>query len=316
MTILVDCTTQLTKRLDRSVTARVATEGLILMGVQLVETESFFVGDLQQLLFADTPDEAYNLCTKYSPGCSGSAGHSSGGSITGSGFVSGGHVVSSSSEITRSSSGGSSASSGSSFRTSSSVSGGGGSSSSESSRYEANASRAGSIISGGRQVNSAQISRGSSHGLGQSGAVTTTGQVGSRGQLSEIREDIYGTSIIARVFVVATGANYEYFPQMIMSTVMRTSCLRKTRPQVELRNRTLNRMSPPSEEDHRLENHQRPFQTRPLALQRRSTLSLPDTVLLGVIPARQAFLVSQGQKEMRVAMDYQVKQFIMSFLKS
>lgn len=74
MTILVDCKTQMTKRLDRTTSASVATDGLILTGIQLVEGDNFFIGDLQQLLIADTPDEAYNICTNYSPGCNSSSG--------------------------------------------------------------------------------------------------------------------------------------------------------------------------------------------------------------------------------------------------
>lgn len=75
MTVLADCVTQMTKRLDRTKSASVATDGLILTGIQLVEGDQFFTGELQQLLIADTPDEAYNLCTKYSPSCNSPSGY-------------------------------------------------------------------------------------------------------------------------------------------------------------------------------------------------------------------------------------------------
>lgn len=217
MTVLVDCATQMTKKLDRTITARVATDGLILTGVQLVEGESFFVGDLQQLLIADTPDEAYNLCTKYSPGCT--AGFSS---TRFTSEVSGGGSISSSAEVSRSSSSSSSFSSGSASRTSSS--GSGGASSSGSSRYDVNLSRErayGSTAGGQLTTSDSRSSQssgqsgasgvmreniqsgaggqaGSRGQSGASGVITENiqtgagGQGGSRGQLSEIREDIYG----------------------------------------------------------------------------------------------------------------------------
>lgn len=217
MTILVDCITQMTKRLDRSITARVATDGLILLGVQLDEAQSFFIGDLQQLLIADTPDEAYNLCSKYSPGCGvggGSAGFASTTTTGGSGFVSGvtgSQLISSSAEVSRSSSSSSSSSfsSGAASRSlSATVAGGGAASASGSSRLDVNVSRervygsgSGSASTTGGRIITGQINRGSSQASGQtissggSSSVVLTGsqgEAGGRGQLGEIREDIYG----------------------------------------------------------------------------------------------------------------------------
>lgn len=202
VTILVDCQTQMTKALKRTVTATVATDGLILTGVQLVEGESFFIGDLQQLLIADTPDEAYNLCSKYTPSCSGSVSGYSGGYVS---EVSGGQGFASSAEVTRSASSSSSSSysAGSASRTSSLLSGSSSAAASGSSRYDANLSRDRVQMGGSSSVGggSVQISRtGSSQSGGSRAAggssetiqVGSEGQAGGRGELGEIREDIYG----------------------------------------------------------------------------------------------------------------------------
>lgn len=50
--------------------SEISTNGLILSGRQLNEDEEFFIGDIQMLLIADSPDEAYHICTKYAPNCS------------------------------------------------------------------------------------------------------------------------------------------------------------------------------------------------------------------------------------------------------
>lgn len=204
VTILVDCATQMTKALKRTVTATVATDGLILTGVQLVEGESFFIGDLQQLLIADTPDEAYNLCSKYTPSCSGSVGGYSGSYVS---EVTGGQGFSSSAEVTRSASASSSSSSsfsaGSASRTSSLLSGSSSTAASGSSRYDANLSRdrvqvgGSSNVGGGSVQNSrtATIQSGGSRAAGGSSEmiqVGSQGQAGGKGELGEIREDIYG----------------------------------------------------------------------------------------------------------------------------
>lgn len=207
VTVLVDCGHQMTKKLDRTISASVATDGLILLGVQLVEGESFFVGDLQQLLLADTPDEAYNLCTKYSPGCDAGSGFISGSSFV-SEEVSGGSLVSSSAEVTRSSSSSFSSSGGSASRTSSATVLSGGASTMGSSRYDVNLSKervvgmgsASSTVigSGGRQMSRGGSSTQSGGQLSSGGMLVETiptgsrGQGGARGQLVEIREDIYG----------------------------------------------------------------------------------------------------------------------------
>lgn len=216
MTVLVDCSTQLTKKLDRTVTATVATDGLILTGIQLMEGENHFMGDLQQLLVADTPDEAYQLCTKYTPSC-GSAGSSITRLTSEVSSSSSGHAIMSSAEVSRSASSSFSAGSSSSRATASGASRSS-SSASGASRFDANASRerihssgggAASInVSGSRQVSAGQINRhGSSQAQGQltqtsqsGGRQTlgnqrlnrTSGQAADRGELGELREDIYG----------------------------------------------------------------------------------------------------------------------------
>lgn len=105
-----------------------------------MEEESYFTGDLQLFQIANTPDEAYNICSKYAVSCAGSSlldnlaiGSISHGESS-TGFQSGTSVFHSSSGDRSSSSGGStSSSSGSrSSSSSSSSSSSGGSSSSSS----------------------------------------------------------------------------------------------------------------------------------------------------------------------------------------
>ena len=71
VTLILDCNRQITRQLQREVNSKIATDGLILAGVQFSEDEGFFVGDIQLLMIANTPDEAYNMCTKYAPNCVG-----------------------------------------------------------------------------------------------------------------------------------------------------------------------------------------------------------------------------------------------------
>lgn len=70
ITLVLDCVHQITRKLDRGVDSKISTNGLILSGRQLNEDEDFFVGDVQMLSIADSPDEAYHICTKYAPDCS------------------------------------------------------------------------------------------------------------------------------------------------------------------------------------------------------------------------------------------------------
>lgn len=67
--MVLDCTHQVTRKFDRGIDSKVSTNGLILSGRQLNENEEFFIGDIQMLLIAHSPDEAYHICTKYAPDC-------------------------------------------------------------------------------------------------------------------------------------------------------------------------------------------------------------------------------------------------------
>lgn len=71
ITLIFDCSKQITKKIVRSANPKIATDGLIFMGVQLDEDEDYFMGDIQALMIADRPDAAYEVCTKYAPNCAG-----------------------------------------------------------------------------------------------------------------------------------------------------------------------------------------------------------------------------------------------------
>lgn len=72
MTLIVDCEQQITRQLKRRLGVKIAVDGLVLTGIQLQEDDGCFVGDIQTFLVADTPDEAYFICTKYATSCAGS----------------------------------------------------------------------------------------------------------------------------------------------------------------------------------------------------------------------------------------------------
>lgn len=69
ITLVLDCAQQITRKFERGEDSRVSTLGLILSGRQLKEDEEFFIGDMQLLMIANTPDEAYDICSKYAPDC-------------------------------------------------------------------------------------------------------------------------------------------------------------------------------------------------------------------------------------------------------
>lgn len=48
VTLIADCTTQITKKLERKITSKLSTDGLILTGVQLMEDESYFTVNIQK----------------------------------------------------------------------------------------------------------------------------------------------------------------------------------------------------------------------------------------------------------------------------
>lgn len=74
VTLIFDCTRQITKQLQRSKKPKIATDGLIFMGVQLDEEDEYFVGSVQTLLVSDRPDSAYDVCTKFAPNCDDGSG--------------------------------------------------------------------------------------------------------------------------------------------------------------------------------------------------------------------------------------------------
>lgn len=71
MTLIVDCLEQITTKLRRISGTRLPTDGLILTGIQMLQDEGYYLGDIQMFLIASRPDEAFFMCTKYSPNCPG-----------------------------------------------------------------------------------------------------------------------------------------------------------------------------------------------------------------------------------------------------
>ncbi|KAL1380744.1 hypothetical protein pipiens_013966 [Culex pipiens pipiens] len=74
VTLVLDCNTQITRQLKRKPSSTIAVDGLILTGMQLNEDDGFFTGDVQLFMVANTPDEAYHICTNSAAG-SQSYGH-------------------------------------------------------------------------------------------------------------------------------------------------------------------------------------------------------------------------------------------------
>lgn len=72
MTLIVDCAEQITTKLRRTAGIRLPTDGLIFTGIQMLQEEGYYLGDIQMFLIANRPDEAFFMCTKYSPNCPGS----------------------------------------------------------------------------------------------------------------------------------------------------------------------------------------------------------------------------------------------------
>lgn len=72
MTLIVDCTEQITTKLRRTSGIRLPTDGLIFTGIQMLQEEGSYLGDIQMFLIASRPDDAFFMCTKYSPNCPGS----------------------------------------------------------------------------------------------------------------------------------------------------------------------------------------------------------------------------------------------------
>lgn len=68
-TLNLDCTKQVTRRLERTLGSSIATNGLILTGVQMSGDDGFFTGDVQMMSIWSTPEAGYEVCTKYVTPC-------------------------------------------------------------------------------------------------------------------------------------------------------------------------------------------------------------------------------------------------------
>lgn len=68
MTLIRDCEQQVTKPLNRQ-GLRLSSSGIILIGQQLLD-ESYYSGDLQQLMLVPSPESAYEVCKQFMPECS------------------------------------------------------------------------------------------------------------------------------------------------------------------------------------------------------------------------------------------------------
>jgi len=67
-TLLVNCDERETQVLNRTAFSRPANTGIVLVGQRLLD-DAFFTGAVQQLVIVSSPDAAYEVCSKYSPGC-------------------------------------------------------------------------------------------------------------------------------------------------------------------------------------------------------------------------------------------------------
>lgn len=72
MTLILDCDETITRKLKRRLGVKIAVDGLVLTGIQLQEDDASFVGDIQTFMVADSPEEAFLICTKYTTNCSAS----------------------------------------------------------------------------------------------------------------------------------------------------------------------------------------------------------------------------------------------------
>nr|CAH7728115.1 unnamed protein product [Callosobruchus chinensis] len=68
ITLLQDCNNTVTKSLLRGKRSKLSIDGIISIGYELA-AESYYNGDVQMLKIATTPDEAYEMCSKYAPDC-------------------------------------------------------------------------------------------------------------------------------------------------------------------------------------------------------------------------------------------------------
>lgn len=68
-TLVVDCTKQVTRRLERSPGSTIPTNGLILTGAQMTNDQGFFAGDVQLMAIVNRPEAGYEVCTRYATPC-------------------------------------------------------------------------------------------------------------------------------------------------------------------------------------------------------------------------------------------------------
>ena len=69
ITAIIDCQKQQNREIDRPPGDTIASDGVVLMA-QEIEDNTFFQGQIQQLLFVPSPEAAYELCKQYLPDCS------------------------------------------------------------------------------------------------------------------------------------------------------------------------------------------------------------------------------------------------------
>lgn len=68
-TLVVDCTKQVTRRVERSRGSTISTNGLILTGAQMTNDQGFFAGDVQLMAIVNSPEAGYEVCTRYATPC-------------------------------------------------------------------------------------------------------------------------------------------------------------------------------------------------------------------------------------------------------
>ena len=68
ITAIIDCKKQQNREIDRPPGDTIASDGIVLMA-QEIEDNTFFEGQIQQLLFVPSPQAAYELCKQYVPDC-------------------------------------------------------------------------------------------------------------------------------------------------------------------------------------------------------------------------------------------------------
>lgn len=68
-TLILDCDKQVTRSLDRRQGGSIPTNGLIVSGIHLSNSEGFFTGDIQMIAVINSTEASYDLCNIYAPDC-------------------------------------------------------------------------------------------------------------------------------------------------------------------------------------------------------------------------------------------------------